>query len=98
MPEVARKIQTCGEELSEWSNNNFGSIKKLLDEKKKLLDKAELVVARGGDQSMVKSLQMEINALLDKESQMWQQRSRALFLKCGDRNTSYFHSKASQRF
>ena len=48
MPEVARKIQTCGEELSEWSKNNFGSIKKLLDEKKKLLDKAEMAAARGG--------------------------------------------------
>ena len=99
MPEVARKIHTCGEKLSEWSKNNFGSIRKLLEEKKKLLDKAEMAAARGGgDQLAVKSLQMEINSLLDKESQMWQQCSRVLFLKCGDKNTSYFHSKASQRF
>ena len=59
---------------------------------------AKLEAARGGDQLAVKSLQMEINSLLDKESQMWQQCSRALFLKCGDKNTSYFHSKAFQRF
>ena len=47
---------------------------------------------------MVKVLKAELNDLLDKESQMWQQRSRALFLKCGDRNMSFFHSKASHRF
>ena len=29
---------------------------------------------------------------------MWQRRFRALFFKCGDHNTSYFHSKASHRF
>ena len=28
---------------------------------------------------------------------MWEQRARALFLKCSDRDTSYFHSKASHR-
>ena len=54
--------------------------------------------AKGGDQLLMKSLQKEINSLLDKESQMWQQRSQVLFLKCGDRNTTYFHTKASQRF
>ena len=98
MPKVARKIQTYGVKLTEWSKNSFGSIRKLLEEKKKLLAKAEMEVAKGRDQLLVKTLQKEINTLLDKESQKWRQRLRVLFLKCGDRNTSYFHSKASQKF
>ena len=28
---------------------------------------------------------------------MWNQRSRALWLKCGDRNTRFFHSTVTQR-
>ena len=47
---------------------------------------------------MVKALQLEVNALLDKESQMWEQQARALFLRCDDRNTSYFHNKAFYRY
>nr|POF06061.1 putative ribonuclease h protein [Quercus suber] len=96
MPEIVGKVQICGEKLSEWSKNFFSSVRRLLEEKKLLLTKAELAAAKGGDTMLVKSLQLEINGILDKESQMWQQRSRALFLKCGDRNTAYFHSKASQ--
>lgn len=64
-----------------------------------MLSKAKIVAAKGEvNYKVVKSLRAEVNNLLVKESQMWQQRSRALFLKCGDRNTSYFHSKALHRF
>ena len=56
------------------------------------------MLSRGDSIEKVRILRSELNDLLDKESQMWQQQSRAFFLKCGDRNTNYFHSKASHRF
>ena len=68
MPEVTGKIQTCGEKLTEWSKNSFGSLRKMLEEKSKLLARAKMDAVKGGDQILVKSLQKEINDLLDKES------------------------------
>ena len=99
MLQIAEKIQLCGEKLTAWSQQSFGSVKHQVEKKSKLLSKAECDAACGKiGYEQVKMLRTELNDLLDKESQMWQQRSRALFLKCGDRNTSYFHSKASHRF
>ena len=98
MTKVAGKVQNCGEKLTEWSKKSFGNVKRVLEAKMNLLSKVEMDAARGGDPLRVKSLQIEINNMLDKENLMWQQRSRAFFLKNGDRNTTYFHSKASQRF
>ena len=73
MPEVAEKVNFCAFKLIEWSKNSFGSVKKMLEEKKNLLAKAELAAARGGGDSMVvKSIQKEINDILDKENLMWQ--------------------------
>ena len=99
MPIVAGKIKMCGEKLTVWSRNSFGCIKKQIEKTGKLLSKAEVAVAKGElEYEVVKNLNSELNGLLDKESLMWEQRARALFLKCGDRNTGYFHSKASHRF
>ena len=99
MPLVADKIKICGEKLAKWSKESFGCIKKQIDSKSKLLAKAEVSVAKGElDYEVVKLLQADLNDLLDKEGLMWEQHARALFLKYGDRNTGYFHSKASHRF
>ena len=53
--------------------------------KLKSINRVELEVAKGKrDANLIWTLQLELNDLVDKESQMCHQRSRALFLKEGN--------------
>ena len=72
MTKVAGKVQICGEKLTEWSKKSFGNVKRVLEAKMNLLSKVEMDAARGGDPLRVKSLQIEINNMLDKENLKWQ--------------------------
>ena len=42
-------------------------------------------------------LKSELNVLLDREEQMWHQRSRVQWIKSGDKNTRFFHGTATNR-
>ena len=46
-----------------------------------------------GEMNEVKS---ELNRMLLVEEDMWHQRSRNCWLKAGDRNTTFFHTKANR--
>ena len=58
------------------------------------------MVARDIDGSMgreINKLRREITDLLDSEEIMLQQRANVQWLGLGDKNTKFFHSKASKR-
>lgn len=45
----------------------------------------------------IQALKKEINKVMLREEMMWNQRSRALWVKCGDQNTKFFHETARKR-
>lgn len=94
---VVRKIEKCGKELKHWSKVHFGNVRSGLNLKKRLLVEAEEEAMQSGDSAQIRSLEAEINDLLDKESRIWLQRSKVLWAKNGDQNSKYFHRRATQK-
>ena len=92
---VMRKIATYGKELMRWSKECFGNIRNELAKKRKELARVERQALQGGCAIRLVAIKNEINSLMEKEERMWRQRSRSLYLKEGDRNTRFFHYRAT---
>ncbi|KAL4387430.1 hypothetical protein GQ457_09G007220 [Hibiscus cannabinus] len=82
---------------SAWNHEIFGSIGR----NKKIIMARLRGVQRCLDQRRTKGLIKleqnlldELESLLDYEEQLWKQKSRMDWIKLGDRNTNFFHSKA----
>uniref|UniRef100_A0A803PEK8 Reverse transcriptase domain-containing protein n=1 Tax=Cannabis sativa TaxID=3483 RepID=A0A803PEK8_CANSA len=90
------KTRKVGVALHGWNKNK----KKTLQEKTKKLKKALSELSSRQDSSTwgeMKTLEKQLNVVLEKDEKYWRQRSRALWLKWVDLNTKYFHRKASAR-
>ena len=90
------KIKHCRRVLVDWTRSTFGYSTNLIREKHQLLQ--ELTRSNGTENwHEIRRVKEEINSMLDNEELHWRQRSRSIWLKAGDKNTKFFHQRASQR-
>ena len=90
-------LRQCVDDLSRWNRSVFGLVLRQIQNKRKAFNDLVLRDYDGCNGYETNKLRKEINDLLDCEEIMWQQRSKVNWLSLGDRNTKYFHTKASGR-
>lgn len=81
------KIRGCGGELSRWSSREFGSIRKRKKELMESLKELQNSESPEIDFKQIHAIECEIDQVLKHEETMWFKRSRAIWLKDGDRNS-----------
>ena len=90
-------LKNCASSLSKWGMSVFGQIPRKLKEMQESLSVLTREDTAGQNGAEINRIRKEINGLLDDEELWWQQRSRVQWLGEGDRNTKFFHHRASER-
>lgn len=91
------RIEHCASQLSSWADATFGDLKKRIRHTEKQLIKAQRSVPDAGMIANCKAITDHLDELHRLEESYWHLRSWANELRDGDKNSSYFHHKASSR-
>jgi hypothetical protein len=97
MQELERKLKTLSGSLDAWGKETFGHVRKETRELKSRLETLRGQPHRLGPSHEELKLVERLLELNHREETMWRQRSWIQWLAEGDRNTRFFHLRASKR-
>lgn len=89
-------IELCGRRLAEWGKKKKRDVFREIDKQNALLQDA-YQVSPNPDFSKISDIERSLDKAMTAEEIYWKQRSRENWLKWGDRNTKWFHKRASFR-
>lgn len=92
---VSDKISSTRSAISAWNKTQQRNSQKIIEQTKKELNAA--LASPENDTVLIQDIATKLNAAYSAEEEYWQQRSRLLWLKLGDRNTGYFHAITKSR-
>ncbi|KAK2355198.1 hypothetical protein QL285_092628 [Trifolium repens] len=91
------KLNNTLDTLHSWGKQKFGTIPKKIKHTQQELQHLNDSNRDGNAIHAIRQKEKELDDLLLCEELWWSQRSRAMWLQHGDKNTAYFHQKANQR-
>lgn len=94
--DINDKMKVTMTKLVSWSKDKIGNVRKKIKDLREKLGELRNIGLLDTDNE-VHSVKKELEEMLHREEIWWKQRSRITWLKEGDRNTRYFHLKASWR-
>jgi len=97
LPDFIGKMQRLSTSLSNWEGSTFGNVQREILNLEKELERRRNEPGRLGPSHAELKIVEKLVELYHREEIMWKQRARVEWLRSGDKNTLFFHLRATRR-
>lgn len=94
---IKNKLAALSTNLTSWDRNHFGNVRQVIRQLKRQLELLCSAPGRRAPSHLETKVADRLVELFHREEILWRQRARLEWLASGDKNTYFFHLRASRR-